>query len=432
MLRRLIPYVLGLALLPGFAAAQLSTDDDIVDRVAAVVGDSVVLQSQVMEAVQRVVLTQNTQLPEPGPELELLMSEMLEQLVSTVLISQEAARDSLIEVDDVLIEERVTEEIAQVTQRVGGQVALRQSLAGMGLTLAEYRDMRRSEIRQEQVQQMFMQSRLRNAPPIELTDDELLAAFQAARGQLDQRPKLVTFDQVVMMPTPTEASVDSARTRLEGLLSEIRAGADFAELAAEHSDDPNGGDLGWFRRGSMVREFEEAAFALPEGGVSDIVETQYGLHIIKVERFRVGERRARHILLIPRVTETDLQRMRDIAAEVLAKLQGGADIDPLIAQYADPEAPDSMTIEFERISSLPPGYEAIATASAGDVIGPIEYDTGQGTKRISVVRVTNVREAGAYTFEDLRGQLADRLRQQKQIAGILEELRARTHIDIRR
>ena len=157
MLRRLIPYVLGLALLPGFAAAQLSTDDDIVDRVAAVVGDSVVLQSQVMEAVQRVVLTQNTQLPEPGPELELLMSEMLEQLVSTVLISQEAARDSLIEVDDVLIEERVTEEIAQVTQRVGGQVALRQSLAGMGRTRAEYRDMRRSEIRREQGQPMLMQ-----------------------------------------------------------------------------------------------------------------------------------------------------------------------------------------------------------------------------------------------------------------------------------
>ena len=90
-----------------------------------------------------------------------------------------------------------------------------------------------------------------------------------------------------------------------------------------------------------------------------------------------------------------------------------------------------MTVEFERISSLPPGYDAIATASSGDVIGPIEYDTGQGTKRIAVVRVTNVREAGAYTFEDLRGQLSDRLRQQKQIARILEELRARTHIEIR-
>ncbi|HBE00368.1 MAG TPA: hypothetical protein DC060_19510, partial [Gemmatimonadetes bacterium] len=222
MPKKLIPFVFGLALLPGLASAQLATDDDIVDRVVAVVGDSVVLQSQVMEGVQRIMLTQNAQLPEPGPELERLMSDMLEQLVSTVLISQEAARDSLIEVDEVLIEERVTEQIGQVTEQVGGQTALRQSLTGMGLTLAEYRDMRRSEIRQEQVQQMFIQSRLRNAPPIELTEDELLASFQAARAQLEQRPKLVTFDQVVMMPTPSEASVDTARTRLEALLTQVR------------------------------------------------------------------------------------------------------------------------------------------------------------------------------------------------------------------
>ena len=435
MPRKLIPYLLGLALLPGPAVSQTSTDDDIVDRVVAVVGDSVVLQSQVMEAVQRVVLTQNLPDPEPGPELDQLTSDMLEQLVNTVLISQEAARDSLIIVDDDLIEERVTEEINRITQEVGGQSTLQQLLAGQGLTLAEYRDVRRNDIRLEQVQQMFIQSRLRNAPPIEVTEDELLAAFQAARGQLEQRPKMVTFHQVVMMPTPSDASVDSARTRLEGLLTRIREGADFAELATEHSDDPGtaaiGGDLGWFRRGGMVREFEEAAFALFDGQVSGIVETQYGLHIIKVERSRAGERRARHLLLIPQVTETDLQRMRDIAAEVLAQLQSGADIDPLVAQYADPEAPDSVTIDFDEITSLPPGYEAIATASAGDVIGPIEYDTGQGTKRISVLRVTDVREAGAYTFEDLRGQLADRLRQQKQVARILEGLRAKTHIDIR-
>ena len=330
----------------------------------------------------------------------------------------------------------MSEEVNRVIQEVGGQSALQQILAGQGLTLAEYRDMRRSDIRVEQVQQMFIQSRLRNAPPIELTEDELLAAFQASRGQLDQRPKTVTFDQVVMMPTPSDASVDSARTQLEGLLTQIREGADFAELATEHSDDPgtaaNGGDLGWFRRGGMVKEFEEAAFALFDGQVSGIVETQYGLHIIKVERSRAGERRARHILLIPQVTETDLQRMRDIAAEVLAQLQSGGDIDPLVAQYADPEAPDSVTIDFDQITSLPPGYEAIATASAGDVIGPIEYDTGQGTKRISVLKVTDVREAGAYTFEDLRSQLADRLRQQKQVARIIEDLRAKTHIDIRR
>ena len=435
MLKRLILHLLALALLPGLASAQVSTDDELVDRVVALVGDSVVLQSQVMEAVQQFALTQNETLPEPGPELEQMMSDMLDQLVSTVLISQEAARDTLIVVDEEIIEERVTEVMEQLAQQVGGQSALQEVLATQSYTLAEYRDWRRNGIRQQQVQQMFMQSRLRDAAPIELTEDELITAFQAARGQLEQRPKMVSFDQVVMMPTPSEASVDSTRTRLEGLLTQIREGADFAELATEHSDDPGtaaiGGDLGWFRRGAMVREFEETAFGLFPGQVSDIVETQYGLHVIKVERSRAGERKARHILLTPQVTENDLQNMRAIAADVFEQVQGGADIDPLVAEYADPEAPDSVTIDFSGIASLPPGYDVIATASAGDVVGPIEYDTGQGTKRISVVRVTEVREAGAYTFEDLRGQLSNRLVQQRQIAKILEELRARTHIDIR-
>jgi peptidyl-prolyl cis-trans isomerase SurA len=435
MPKNLILCLIGLTLLPAPSNAQVATSDEIVDRVVAIVGDSVVLQSEVLEAVQRVVLTQNLPTPQPGPELDQMMTDMLDQLVSTVLISQEAARDTLIVVDDELIEERTTELVDQIVQQSGGQAALQQQLAPMGLTLAEFRDIRRNDIRLEQVQQMFMQARLRDAAPIELTEDDLLTAFQAMRAQLEQRPKMVTFDQVVMMPKPSEASVDSARTKLEGLLTEIRAGADFAELATEHSDDPGtaakGGDLGWFRRGAMVPEFEETAFGLFEGQVSEIVETQYGLHVIKVERFRAGERRARHILLTPQVTEADLQDMRDIAAEVFAQVQGGADIDPLVEQYADPEAPDSVTIAFEGVTSLPPGYEVINTAVAGDVVGPIEYDTGQGSKRISVVRVTEVRESGAYVFEDLRGQLSNRLVQQRQIAKILEDLRARTHIDIR-
>jgi peptidyl-prolyl cis-trans isomerase SurA len=435
MLKRLILHLLALALLPGLASAQAPTDEELVDRVVALVGDSVVLQSQVMEAVQQFALTQNETLPEPGPELEQMMSDMLDQLVSTVLISQEAARDTLIVVDEEIVEERVTEVMEQLAQQVGGQTALQQALATQSYTLAEYRDWRRNDIRQQQVQQMFMQSRLRDSAPIELTEDELLTAFQAARGQLGQRPKMVTFEQVVMMPTPSEASVDSTRTRLEGLLTQIRGGADFAEVATEHSDDPGtaavGGDLGWFRRGAMVQEFEETAFRLFPDQVSDIVETQYGLHLIKVERSRAGERKARHILLTPQVTENDLQNMRAIAADVFEQVQGGANIDPLVTEYADPEAPDSVTIDFAGVSSLPPGYDVIATAGAGDVVGPIEYDTGQGTKRISVVRVTEVREAGAYTFEDLRGQLSNRLVQQRQIAKILEDLRARTHIEIR-
>jgi peptidyl-prolyl cis-trans isomerase SurA len=428
--------VLTLLSSPTLTSAQLTTgDDDIVDRVVAIVGDSVVLLSQINEELQRLEVTQGLTIPPPGPQLDQLKGEVLDQWVNRVLVLQEAGRDTLISVDEGLIEERVTQQIETVAQQVGGQVALQQALQQDGLTLAEYRDMFRTQIREEQTQQMFLQLRLRDAPDVELSEDEMLASYQGARGQLDQRPKLVTFEQVVMKPAPSEASYDSTRAEAERLLDQLAEGADFAELATAHSDDSGtshlGGDLGWFRRGRMVKEFEDAAFALLDGQTSGVVESQYGFHIITIERSRPGERRGRHILLMPEVTAGDLQAARETASEVLIQLNNGAPMEGLVEQYGDPESPDSLTVTMEQISNLPPGYNVLAGASAGDVIGPLEYATGQGETRFAVINVTDVREAGSYTFEDIRGQLADQLQQQKKIARILGDLRARTYIEIR-
>jgi hypothetical protein len=84
-----------------------------------------------------------------------------------------------------------------------------------------------------------------------------------------------------------EEAKGKAREKAEKLLAEIKAGADFAALAEEHSADPGsaaqGGDLGWFKKGRMVPEFENAAFAAKSGDVTEVIETSFGCHIIKVE-----------------------------------------------------------------------------------------------------------------------------------------------------
>lgn len=419
---------------PGVAHAQLE-DLDVVDRLVAVVGDSAIVQTQVQEEIQRMQLG-GAPVPVPGSsEYDALFDQILNRFIDRLLVLQAAARDSLLQVNDEQISQSVNEQITQLASQFGGQAQLQEALASEALSLAEYREILTNEQRVRQIEQLFYQSRLRDAPPVAVTEDELLERFQEARGQLEQRPKLMTIRQVVVQPTATEAAIDSARVRAEALLERITGGEDFAELAREFSNDPGtaalGGDLGWFRRGRMVREFEEAAFSLLDGQVSDVVQTDFGFHIIRVERMRPGERNARHILITPEKTEADLGSARNIAMDVRQQAESGASMTDLYEQFSDPAAPDSITFAFEQLSEFPPAYGMLRTASAGDLVGPLEYEMAPGESRLAVVSVIQVREAGAYTFEDLRGQLAAQLQQERQIEQIIEELRARTYIDIR-
>jgi len=434
MIKRSTILFAAFALLPSPTTAQV-VGSDVVDRLIAIVGDSVVVLTQVQEEIQRMALG-GAPVPEAGePAYETLFRDVLDQYVDRLLILQAAEKDSLMVVDDGAIDETVTERLQQLSADFGGQAMLQQALAAEALTLSEYREILRNEARTERIQQMFFQTRMAGADPVEVTEDELLARFQEARGELDQRPKLITFRQVVVVPEANQVAIDAARAKADSLLIRITAGEDFAELARIYSDDPGtaqlGGDLGWFRPGRMVREFEEAAFALVDGEVSDVVETEFGFHIIKAERSRRGERQARHILIVPEKSEADVDVARELLASLMARARAGESMADLAEEHSDEAAPDSMTFAFDQLSELPPAYTILRTTPAGDFRGPIEYQIPTGETRVAFVYVIEVRDAGSYTFEDLRGQIAGQLQQEKQIEQMLQSLRERTYIDIR-
>ncbi|HET9949317.1 MAG TPA: peptidylprolyl isomerase, partial [Longimicrobiales bacterium] len=365
----------------------------------------------------------------------------LDAWIDRLVVLQAAEKDSLIEVDDATIDQQVATGIDQLARQFGGQAALREALfRERGMTLAEFRDIQKQMERQRQLEQLYLSNRLRNARPVEVSEAELRQRFQELAPQLGQRPRTVTFRQVVLQPEPSDNAVAAARAEAEALLDSIRAGADFIQLAERYSDDPGsalqGGDLGWFRRGQMVSEFENAAFSLSAGQVSRVVETDFGFHIIKVERTRGrSEVQARHILIVPEVTQEDVDQARALADSLVEAARSGASMAELYAEHNnDPIAPDSVTIAFDQLDQLPPAYSALRPTRAGDVIGPLEYTAATDRLedvRLAVVKVVEVREAGAFTFEDMRAQLAQRVQAEKQRQRIIEDLRSRTYIEIR-
>jgi hypothetical protein len=136
-------------------------------------------------------------------------------------------------------------------------------------------------------------------PGMKATDAEIEAYLKAhPEDQVHARHILIspTPPESPDAPKPAGEQMDAAKARAkaEELLKKVRAGGDFAALAKEFSADPGskdkGGDLGWFGAGQMVPEFDKAAFALQPGQISDIVESQFGFHIIKVEERRTGQK----------------------------------------------------------------------------------------------------------------------------------------------
>lgn len=432
-----------LALVPLPAAGQAmgsislpGEPPDLVDRVVAVVGDSVVLLSQVVEEMRVVAQQPGVNIPTEPDELRAFMGEVLETLVNVHLITQEAARDSTLLPDDAEVEAQVQATLQQVQAGFPDTEAFNRALEQAGMTPNEYRESLRARVRREQIQRLFLQRRLPSVPAVAVTEEEMLEIFEARRGSMQRRPELLTLEQVMVAATPSDSAWDAAKAKADSLKAELDAGADFATLASENTDEPagqgRGGDLGWFRRGVMVREFEDVAFALRDGQVSAPVRTDFGWHIIKVERSRPGEVRARHILITPPVTQQDLDRARGEAAELAARIRQGDAVQPLHEEFGEGEQPWTFVVSRAELGNqLPPGYaQALALSSQGQVVGPFQTNMGN-QPYFAVVKVTEVRDAGVYTFEDVREQIRSNLQQQKRIERLWEGLRSRYNVEIR-
>ena len=422
-----------LALLAGTTSvAAQEPEPELVDRIVAVVGDSVILASELEEQIERLRAT-GQPVPMDPESLDELKRQQLEGMINELVMLQAAERDS-VTVAESDVQGQVEAAVQEQIRRFGSPASFEEALSREGLTLEQYRAMVARSTRRAGIQQQYMATVQRDRTPPPVSDAEVREFFEQRRAELGRRPATVEFRQVVVTPRASDSAMARARAEAEEVLQELDQGEDFATLARRYSDDPGtrqrGGELGWFRRGRFVPRFERVAFSLRPGQHSGIVETSFGLHIIKVERARGPERLARHILIRPEISEADLARTRERAEEVAEAMRAGAPVDSLVEAVHDP-------VEQSRIGpairdSLPsPWATQLRGAQTGEVVGPFQIPASQ--EAYAVVHIDEVTEAGEYSLEDqaLRTQIRQFLQREKLMNEMLSELRRSTYIDIR-
>src|SRR5436189_5856136 len=153
--------------------------------------------------------------------------------------------------------------------------------------------------------------------------------WEQNKEQQPKRPATVSFRQIVLKPVPDSASRQRALQLAESLVVELRhPGADFAAAAKRFSRDSasaaQGGELGWFRRGVMVKEFEDVAFRVRPGEIAGPVETSFGFHIINVARTQPAEILARHLLITPATSAAQVAIRLRRADSLRRRLRPGA------------------------------------------------------------------------------------------------------------
>jgi peptidyl-prolyl cis-trans isomerase SurA len=408
-----------------------------VDRVIAVVGDAPILASQVEEEI----FTQRAQqgaLPKTLPEFRALCRQVVSDLIDGEVMVQVAQHDTSIKVTDQEIADGVDQQYRNVRQRFTSEVDFRTELGRSGFqTPEEFRrwlteSQRKAALRNRLIDKLRGEGKLK---PVQPTEREMQSYFEQYRDQLPARPATISFRNIVLAPKPSAEAQARALALADSIVLELRKGADFATAAKRFSQDPasrdQGGDLGWFRRGQMVPEFEAVAFRLKPGVVSDPVESPFGFHIIQVQRIQPAEIQARHILIMPDVGQSEADSAAALAARVAGLLKAGAPFDSLAQLYHD-EGEEKEASDVP-VTQLPEEYrDGIGSADSGSIVAPFAIRKEMGLRRKYVVlQVTARRTEGKITYADVKEQIRKKLSDDLGVRRYLDRLRNSTYVDVR-
>lgn len=400
------------------------------DKIIAIVGNDIVLQSDLN--FQLYTYMQQNNLQEISNEM---VQQVFQNLVSEKLMLAKAEQDSIFVTSDE-VNKQVEGRIKDMISQFGSEKNVEEAY---GLTIPKIRNLLK-----DQTERNIKLNRVKQAKfgyGINVTKPEVAKFYNDYKDSLPMVPETYDLSQIIRIPKITEDAKFMARDKAEKILDSLKASGNFDELAKRNSDDSlsaiQGGALGKSKKGSFVKEFEDAAFLLKPGEISGIVESEFGYHIIKLNDKTGDFITCQHILVkFPRLEAadfTEINFLKDLKDKIIS---GQITFSKAAIEYSqDPKsAADSGHIGKLSVTNLDQlEIAALTPLSIGGISDPVKV----GDERYYgyyMYRVNDKFPEHKATLESdyvLIEQYAQKFKEQKLLGEWLEELKKTIYLEIK-
>lgn len=404
-------------------ALQIQAQEKVkIDGVATVVGDNIVLDSEI-DAFKQELIQQS------GGQIEITDCEMLEQIMNRKLLAHHAVIDSII-VNEGEIQQQVQRKTDYFTQQLGSPEKMLE-LYGFD-NMKELKD-ELYRVEKEGLLIDKMQQEL--TASIDITPEEVKRYFKSLEEE-NNLPEIgaeIELSQIVLNVEATPEQVQKTIERLNEIKQEVEDGGNFKMKAILYSDDPgvtqNNGFYSIERNSPFVKEFKEAAFSMEEGEISQPFKSDFGYHILMVDKIKGKQRDVYHILMQPKADEEAADRVRDTLMSLRRRiLKLEISFEEAVIQYSQDKDtrlsagvlmnPVSSDTHFDLTRMDPELYSKVSNLKEGEISEVFSDATRQGKKMYKILLLKSRTEAHTADLAEDYVKIMDLALQKKKTESI--------------
>jgi len=306
---------------------------DLIDKIVAIVDDDIILNSELMQLSLNLAFQMKVDPRFEQEKYEEIQKQVLDNMINQKIFLAKAEEDT-IEANEREVDNVLETQIDRMIEQLGSVEKLEEY---MGTSLRkikrDFRDEVRDNLKVEALKGQYIRK-------IQISRREVNEFYKSMKDSLPDLKETVDISHILLNVKPGKAAEEEAQKRIKDIAEKLNAGEDFVELAKNYSEDPGsksrGGELGFFQRGDFVKRFEEVAFSLQSGEISDIVQTEHGFHIIQMIERRGEKINVRHILIRLGATKDDAAVTVEKINEIRTMLdEPEADFAKLAQEYSD-------------------------------------------------------------------------------------------------